>query len=465
MKKILLLIITIINLTLLASCFNNEKIEITIGMWPESSSTNSVAMFNTWAANFTADYPEYKVIGEPFDYTKEAFVSKATAKNLPTVYQTWFTEPEEIVSGGHAKDITKIVKDLGWYDKMDPELRNYLTFNDKLYGIPRDGYGLGLIINLGVFEDAGLASDLDGDNIIDIVDPNNPSIKYYPTTMDELLEYSVRIKENTGENGFIVLNADKNGGWQYSNIAWNFGAKLQVEENGVWKSNLNSPQAVEAMQFLKNFYLEEVAPIGTQNYSSWKTLLGQNKIGMAICGNDVINDAVTSGGMAKENLAFVPIPAGPNGIKKTLFGGTPYMFSAYASDKAVEGAVKFLEYMGRSPETSDISKQAMLDGMNTATKQGMLILPSISPWINPDYVEYNNYLNGIYVNVSMPNFNDFYTNIQSSRMPEEPYLTQTMYKFLDEVVLGLQNPAYDIVSGLNSKNQAFENELRKYFGN
>jgi ABC-type glycerol-3-phosphate transport system substrate-binding protein len=125
----------------------------------------------------------------------EAFYARANSKTLPTVFQTWFTEPQMIVSGGHAKDITEIVTNLGWYDKMDPDLREYLTFDDRLYGIPRDGYGLGIIINLNVFFDAGLVEDLNDDGIYDIVNPNNPDEKYYPETMDELFSYAQTIKE------------------------------------------------------------------------------------------------------------------------------------------------------------------------------------------------------------------------------------------------------------------------------
>ena len=35
-------------------------------------------------------------------------------------------------------------------------MKNALTFDDQVYGIPRDGYGLGLLINLATFYDNGL---------------------------------------------------------------------------------------------------------------------------------------------------------------------------------------------------------------------------------------------------------------------------------------------------------------------
>lgn len=466
MKKILSILAMIATSMMLVSC-TTGKIEVVIGMWPESSNTDDVAMFNVWKERFEADHPEYEIIGESFTYSVEAFVSKANSKTLPTVFQTWFTEPQMIVSGGHAKDITNMVKDLGWYDKMDSTLRDYLTFDDKLYGIPRDGYGLGLIINLSVFEDAGLATDLDGDGIVDIVDPENPKIKYYPQTMEELLEYSVTIKQNTLKDGLIILNVDKNGGWQYSNYAWAFGAELQVMgDDDKIHANLNSPEAIAAMEFLKSFYTadqgEPVVPLGNMNYSEWATRLGNGQIGMAIAGNDVISSVITQGGMNKDDIAFVPIPKGPGG-QYTLFGGTPYMFSAYDSDEAVLGAIKFLEYIGRSPELSEASQQAMREGMQTATKKNMLILPEVKPWINAEYIEFIDGLNSQYVNVrAMHNFNDFYMLLSETRRQEEPYYTQYMYELLDNVVLDLNNLGRDVTSALNSANATFEAYLREH---
>ena len=42
---------------------------------------------------------------------------------------------------------------------MDENMKSTLTFDGKIYGIPRDGYGLGLVINTKTFIENGLLDE------------------------------------------------------------------------------------------------------------------------------------------------------------------------------------------------------------------------------------------------------------------------------------------------------------------
>lgn len=448
MKKYLILALLAVTTIFLASCERlSEKIVVTIGMWPEASLKDDVNMYNAWKEAFEADHPEYEIKGEPYTYSPETFKPKANNHDLPTVFQTWFTEPRGIVNDGHAKDITEMVKKLGWYDKIDPKLAEYLTFDGKLYGIPRDGYGLGLVINLDVFEDAGLLDE--------------EGLPLYPKTMAELRTTAAHISDTLGINGLIVLNNNKNGGWQFSNLAWNFGAKLQVQdENGKWKANLNDPGAVEALQMIKDMYwTDESLKKGTNNtYNDWHIDIASGTVGMAIAGNDALS-MVTSSGLSKDKIGFYPMPKGgpDNQHQYTLFGGTPYMFSKYATDEEVEGALKFLEYIGRSPEVSKPAQDALVEGMRVASQKQMLILPSLHPWINQEYIDVIEGLEKSYVNVEMKYFQDFYDNIMVTRRAEEPHFTQEMYQILDEVLQQVaSNQNADPLNLLTAANERFQ---------
>lgn len=145
----------------LAGCgSHSDKIEITIGMWPQAGLTQEVNMFKVWKERFETDHPEYQIKAAPYEYSIETAQSKGQSHTLPTVFQTWFTEPQWLVNAGYIKDITSFLNDLGWYDKMDVDMRNNLTFEGKVYGIPRDGYGLGLVLNKRILGECGLLPEM-----------------------------------------------------------------------------------------------------------------------------------------------------------------------------------------------------------------------------------------------------------------------------------------------------------------
>lgn len=464
MKRFLNIILVLTFILVLVGCKGkgDDKIKITIGMWPDEVKAQDVAMFEEWKRKFEEDYPEYEVVGQPYDYNVDTFTFLANTGQIPTVFQTWFTEPQKLIKNKYVKDITDMLKELGWYDKMDPDMRDALSNNGRVYGVPRDGYGLGLFLNLKVFQEAGILDDFDGDGDIDIYDEDGTPL--YPTTFEEVKEVSVQITNELEDvAGFMVLSASKQGGWQFTNIAWNFGATLEVNNNGKWEANLASPEAVAALEWIQSMKHEfEVLPNEVSlAYNDCWPKIGQEAVAMCVVGSDAISTAYTNMNLPTTYpFAFVPMPAGPNGDQYSLFGGTPFMFSSRASDEQVMGALRFLEYMGRSPELSDVSKQAIEDGMKVAVNKGMPILPDIKPWINKDYVEYKEELEQLYCNVNMEYFQDFYAKFDEMKHTEEPFASQDLYTVLDSVIQkildpsGAQQEASSVLASANAKFQA-----------
>lgn len=468
MRSKILLAISLIVVLAAAGCGKKEqpKIRVTIGMWPEPYLREDVAMFEEWKRLFEEDYPQYEIVGVPYTYSLDTFFPMAQSGQTPTVFQTWFTEPQKLIENGFVREITPQLKELGWYDKMDPEMREMLSRDGKVYGVPRDGYGLGLLINLQVFEDVGLVDDWNGDGILDIHGPDGSP--RYPTTFDELAETARYISETMREEfekevaGLIILSANNNGGWQFANIAWNFGATLQVQQpDGKWVANLNAPEAVEALEWIKALRWEaEALPASTSlTYSDWYNYIGTGRAAMSFVGSDAVSLPIVNFGLDRNLLALVPMPAGPRGHRYALFGGTPYMFAANATDEQVMGALRFLEYMGRSPEVSEVAISSMRLGMRVATDKGMPILPEIRPWVDEAYLEAIQRIEAEFVNVWMPNFQDFYDALEAMRRPEEPYYTQEMYEILDSVIQQvLADPNANPSALLTSANNAFQTQ-------
>lgn len=408
------------------------KTIVTIGMWPDSTLPDDVAMYKQWEENFERDYPEYNIVGMPYDYKPDTIHVQASGKQLPTVFQTYFTEPQKLIEWKYVSDITDELKELGWYDKMDPDMRSTVSKDGRVYGVPRDGYGLGLFLNLAMLYDVGVI-DKAADGTYKLHDDEGNPL--YPTTFDEIREVSELIVENYADTyGLIILSADKNGGWQFSNMAWNFGCEaMQIQnEDGSWTANLNDQGAVDALQWIKEMSQDELIYPGTSfTYLDWYAKIGSGNVAMAFCGSDALANPVTNFNFNKDDMAFVPMPTGDGQSRYSLYGGTPYVFSSNATKEQIKGALLFLKYMGRSPETDDISVAAMELGNQTAQKKNMPILPTIRPWINEDFLAVEKAMEEKYVNVNRYYFQDFYDTIETMKKLEEPNSCQDMYAYLD----------------------------------
>ncbi len=181
----------IISTALLPSCGKaSDKIQISIGMWPQSQLISDVNMYKEWKKRFETDYLQYEIVGDNYEYSVATVQAKAQAHKLPTIFQTWFTEPNMLVSKGYVKDITSQLTELGWLDKMDTSMKEALTFDGKTYGVPRDGYGLGLLLNTKALGEAGLLPDNDGDGTYEIY--NKDGTPAYPTTFEKIIEVSTK---------------------------------------------------------------------------------------------------------------------------------------------------------------------------------------------------------------------------------------------------------------------------------
>ena len=78
-------------------------------------------------------------------------------------------------------------------------------------------------------------------------------------TFEEIYEAALTISEYTDTKGILICSANKNGGWQFSNMAWNFGATLQSSDaNGKVVSSLDCKEAVNALSWIQQMKQEEL---------------------------------------------------------------------------------------------------------------------------------------------------------------------------------------------------------------
>lgn len=401
-----------------------ESGSITLGIWPEDTQTEAIAVHeNTYVPAFNALHPDVEAIPAYYKYSPDTYVALATAGNAPTVFESWYTEPEKLIRNGLVKDITDILEEKGWLDSMSPAIRDLLSDDDgRVYGVPRDAYSLGLMINIPLFEQAGLVND-DG------------TVKY-PTTWEEVYEYSKIIREKTGVAGFCMQASDAGGGWHWSNIAWNFGANLVISnDDGSYTSNLNTPEAIAAMEWVQKMVADKcVTDDPTQeNWGTGFDRIGTSTAAMYIAANDAV-DQPSYRGMKADEFFLAPMPAGPGG-HFTLMGGTPYFFSPDATDDEVRWALDYLEIMGKSPEVTDAAKEGWIADAQYRADNSIPVIPSFPAWIGAVVDEQNKVVEE-YSNVDMNLWNDYFafSKEAGALRTEEPGDTQTMYKLLNDVL-------------------------------
>lgn len=120
-------------------------------------------------------------------------------------------------------------------DEFSPSYLEMLSDeNGRIYGLPRDGYVLGMHINVALFREAGLVDE--------------EGLPIYPKTLQEVAEYGQIIREKTGKAGLVFPASETYGGWLFTNIAWNFGcvgenALEYQDEDGRWVCNLHPTSA------------------------------------------------------------------------------------------------------------------------------------------------------------------------------------------------------------------------------
>ncbi len=401
-----------------------EKFQIKLGIWPEDTLTDDVKLHEGYVKTFNEKHPNVEVIPAYYKYATDTFVSLAESGNLPTIFDTWFTEPQKLINGGFVADITDELKARGWDTAMNPSIRDMLSKDGRIYGLPRDGYALGLMLNVELFEEAGL------------VDANG--YPQYPKTWAELAETAKTIKDKTGQAGFCLLAKDGAGGWHFSNIAWGFGATFTLEKDGKYVANVNSPEAIAAMDYVKSLKWDYDVLTADPTNEDWGTgfgALGTGTAAMYMAANDAVNQPTQVNGLPVDQLSIVPIPAGPKG-QYSLSGGTPYMFSKDATPEQINAALDYLEIMGKAPVATDVAIAGMKADDQNKVNNNVPVIPRFPCWVDQKVLDAEKAVTEEYSNVDMKLYNDYFNIIKTNGnlRAEEPGSAQDLYAELTKVL-------------------------------
>lgn len=401
-----------------------EQIVVKMGICPgETDIEEAWESYNASVEAFQEANPNVTIENAKYDYSPDTFIPMAESGNLPVAFQTWFSEPAKLISNGYVADITDILEERGWLDSMNPTVRSILSDeNGRVYGIPASGYGLGLYQNVDLFKEAGLVDE--------------KGYPLTPSTWEEVAEFAKQIAEKTGNPGICILAQDNAAGWHFTNIAWDFGAAFSVKnEDGTYTATVNTPEAIEAMNFLKDLKWNSNAltadPL-SENNGTALAHMGAGTVGMIIGGSDAMGAILDNGGRLG-GFALRPLPAGPKG-QYTLFGGTPVMFSSKASEAQINAALDFLEmHNAYGPE---IDEAVMETQIKLDAQAGHAVVPRFKIWNDPETNEITERLTEKHGNIDPALYESFFemTVKEGNLHLEEPAATQDLYAELTKVI-------------------------------
>lgn len=426
----------------------DAPVTITLGIWPEDTLTDDIAVHEGYVATMKELHPNVTCEPAYYKYSTDTFMPMAEAGNCPTIFETWFTEPQKLIAAGAVADITDELEAKGWLDKMSDSVKDLLSDeNGRVYGVPRDAYALGMMINVELFEEAGL------------VDENGYPL--YPKTWDELAETAKTIKEKTGAAGLCLLAKDGAGGWHFSNIAWAFGATLTIDNgDGTYTANVNSDEAIAAMEYVKSLKWEYdvlTADPTNEDWGTGFTQLGTGAAAMYIAANDAVNQPTQVNGLPLDKLAMCAIPAGPGG-QYSLTGGTPYMFSKDATSEEIMAALDYLEVMGKAPIVTDAWMEGKRADAQNRVDNGIPVIKSFPCWTAQDVLDAEASIIEEYGNVDAKMYESYFETTQSAGLrPEEPGLTQDLYAELAKVLQAvITDEGADVAALMKTANDNYQ---------
>ncbi|MBQ9210058.1 MAG: sugar ABC transporter substrate-binding protein [Clostridia bacterium] len=431
---------------------------VTLGDWPADTAPDSERQAaEAWKAKVEAQYPKATLTPDYYSYTLSNYVAMAKGGTAPTIFQPPFTDPQLLIRQNLVGDVTESLEKAGVLEKFSPAYVEMLADeNGRIYGLPRDGYVLGLHINIALFREAGLVDE--------------EGLPLYPKTLQELAEYGQIIREKTGKAGLVFPASETYGGWLFTNIAWNFGcvgenALEYQDEDGRWVCNFTSDQAVAAMEYMRDLkwkYDILNADATTTDWASSHTALGTGEAAMNFAADDSVDQPTAYKGLPVEDFALVPFPAGDAG-RYALAGGTCYMFAPNITLDQGTVLMAWLKAKGKLPFLEDDIIEGIRTDYAAKRDRGAPVIPAISAWNDEEYNAAKQAIIDEYSNVDMRLYNDFFDSITEGTITlrsEEPVFAQQLYRELTAVIQRMiTKEGADVVKALQKAQDSFQEYL------
>ncbi|WP_154793356.1 sugar ABC transporter substrate-binding protein [Occultella kanbiaonis] len=310
----------------------------TLTVWiMEGTNPDAGGYFEGVAEEFTARTgAELDVQFQPWDGAHDKFVTSIAGGTGPDVAEVGTTWTAEFAELGVLADLTGSIEGAGLDGDLVEGLAEAGTYDGALYGMPWYAGVRSIIYNRDLFEAAGITET--------------------PTNWEELTAAVEALKASDPD----VIPFPIPGDSQYSAypFIWGAGGEIATESDGTWTAALDSPEAIEGLEYYTGLALEHgssTAAADTWNEADALTAFEQGNVGMIVAGNWTVGRIAQDAPDLMESIGAFPIPSRDGGPAGSFLGGSH--LGVWADSDQQELGWEFIELMSTGQAAADWSEQ------------------------------------------------------------------------------------------------------------
>ncbi|MDX3103197.1 ABC transporter substrate-binding protein [Nonomuraea angiospora] len=302
-----------------------KAVTITVACQPAKSAPKERQAWDDDVATFMKAHPgvTVKSTDQQPCFDPKTFGPKLAGGQMETVFVVPVTNYDDVIGQGQALDITQYTGSIKNWNDLRPDVRELVTKDGKVYGVPNVHYGVGLVYNRALFTKAGL-------------DPDTP-----PKTWAEVREAAKKIAAlGPGYVGYGEYSGGNTGGWHFTQAIYGRGGSILTPDNK--KAAFNSPEGKAVLQNLHDMRWVDNS-MGNKLLVGWESLMmamGSGKVGMMLGAPDVVTDVVNK---FKGNVADYGITGFPE-AKASLSGGEAFMINPKATPEEAKAGLEWVDF-------------------------------------------------------------------------------------------------------------------------
>ncbi|MDR8413180.1 extracellular solute-binding protein [Nonomuraea sp. 3-1Str] len=300
-------------------------VTITVACQPAKSAPKERAAWDDDIAAFMKAHPGVTVRSTDQQpcFDPKTFGPKLAGGQMETAFVVPVTNYADVIGKGQALDVSPYTGLIRNWNDLRADVRELVTKDGKVYGVPNVHYSVGLVYNRKLFTQAGL-------------DPDKP-----PATWAEIREAAKKIAGlGPGYVGYGEYSGGNTGGWHFTQALYGRGGAVLTDDGK--KAAFNSPEGRAVLQNLHDMRWTDDS-MGSRLLVGWESLMmamGSGKVGMMLGAPDVVTDVVNK---FKGNVADYGITGFPE-AKASLSGGEAFMINPKATPEQAKAALQWLDF-------------------------------------------------------------------------------------------------------------------------